>query len=296
MPHLLWMADVLRDAGLAVREIPGWQTRGHGAMNAQIAGVLCHHTAGAAIGLYPSERVVVNGRPGLPGPLANLGLDRSGTWIVVAAGQAWHAGTGSAPWCPAGQGNSRLIGVEAESVGTRDDWTTQQRIAYPRGVAALLRYLRLGPERAIGHKEWAPGRKVDPAFWDMGQFRATVAHHLMASSAPVAAPTTAKRDIVLDNMQFIGAGVIRLLCPVGRASALTAKAYLSGACVGPNKASVRGWFQSDTGGIAEFAWDLGHRDGHSDRRYVELPDGTTQINIHYDFPDGGVLLLEALPK
>lgn len=194
MGRLLWLADVLRDAGLAVREVAGWQSRGHGDFHpGGVLGVLAHHTAGPARGAYPSERVVVAGRPGLEGPLANLGLDRDGVWIVIAAGQAWHAGTGGAPWCPANQGNSRLIGIEAESVGTRDDWTNAQRESYPRGVAALLDHLRLGPERAIGHREWAPGRKIDPAFWDMGAFRAAVARWqrvpaVATVSAPAAAP------------------------------------------------------------------------------------------------------------
>lgn len=171
------LAAILRDAGLAVREVPGWRDRGHGAMG-EVLGVLCHHTAGAPLGLYPSERIVVDGRPGLAGPLAQLGLARDGTWIVIAAGQAWHAGTGSMPWVPAGRGNTHLIGVEAESVGTRDDWTPEQRASYPRGVAALLRHLDLPPSRAIGHKEWAPSRKIDPAFWDMNTFRADVARWL----------------------------------------------------------------------------------------------------------------------
>lgn len=181
--YLAWLADVLRAAGLPVREIPGWQTRGHGSFAGSPLGVLCHHTAGPASGNYPSEQVVVNGRTGLPGPLANLGLARDGTWIVVAAGVAWHAGTGALPWCPPNQGNTHLIGVEAESVGTRDDWTPQQRTNYPRGVAALLAYLRLGPDRAVGHKEWAPGRKIDPAFWDMNAFRADVARWMHTTTA-----------------------------------------------------------------------------------------------------------------
>lgn len=191
--YLTWLADVLRSAGLGVREIPGWQTRGHGGFADRgvggVLGVLCHHTAGPAAGLYPSEKVVVEGRPGLAGPLCNLGLDRAGTWIVVAAGQAWHAGSGSLPWCPAGQGNSRLIGVEAESTGTtapNGDWTPAQRQSYPRGVAALLAHLQLSPSRAAGHKEWAPGRKIDPAFLDMDQFRADVAHWMTAPARPTA--------------------------------------------------------------------------------------------------------------
>lgn len=152
-------------------------------MNDQVLGCLIHHTAGPAAGLYPSETVVVNGRPGLPGPLANLGLARDGTWIVVAAGSAWHAGTGSISWCPANQGNSRLIGIEAESTGVtkpNGDWTPQQRESYPRGVAALLDHLALPASRAIGHKEWAPTRKIDPAFWDMARFRTDVARSMTA--------------------------------------------------------------------------------------------------------------------
>jgi hypothetical protein len=180
MPYLIELADILRKAGLPVREVPGWQTRGHGAMGA-VLGVLAHHTAGGASGDFPSEKVVVNGRTGLAGPLCNLGVTRAGTWVVVAAGQAWHAGTGSISWCPANSGNSRLIGVEAESVGTRDDWTPAQRANYPRGVAALLRHYGLPASRVIGHKEWAPNRKIDPAFWDMNAFRSDTARWMTAT-------------------------------------------------------------------------------------------------------------------
>lgn len=158
-----------------------------------VVGVLAHHTAGPAKGLFPSENVVVHGRPGLSGPLCNLGLDRAGTWIVVAAGQGYHAGSGSASFCPAGQGNSRLIGVEAESVGTRDDWTREQRESYPRGCAALLRHLDLPAARVIGHKEWAPGRKIDPSFWDMAAFRADVARWLGTAPPP---PVEAGRPVL----------------------------------------------------------------------------------------------------
>lgn len=202
MPMMTFMADVLRDAGLPVREVPGWQTRGHGAMGS-VLGVLAHHTAGPATGDFPSERVVVNGRTGLAGPLCNLGLTRSGTWVVVAAGQAWHAGTGSVSWCPANSGNSRLIGVEAESVGTRDDWTAAQRSNYPRGVAALLRHLRLPASRVIGHKEWAPTRKIDPAFWDMNNFRADTARWMTEEDPLMSALSDAEQRELLDHARAL---------------------------------------------------------------------------------------------
>ncbi|SDN33835.1 peptidoglycan recognition protein family protein [Allokutzneria albata] len=171
---LTWMPGVLREAGLNVVEIGGWQNRGHGNFSG-VRGVLLHHTAGPASGNFPSQNVVVNGRPGLAGPLCNLGLGRDGTWFIVAAGLAYHAGAGYVSWCGRDNGNNHLIGVEAESTG-RGDWTSAQHESYPRGVAALLSHVGLGPERALAHKEWAPGRKIDPAGWpgDMGGFRGSV--------------------------------------------------------------------------------------------------------------------------
>ncbi|MCP3805365.1 N-acetylmuramoyl-L-alanine amidase [Allokutzneria sp. A3M-2-11 16] len=174
---LTWMPDVLRAAGLHVIEVDGWQTRGRGAMG-EIRGVLLHHTAGPRAGIFPSHNVLVNGRPGLAGPLCNLGLGRDGTWYVIAAGLAHHAGAGYVPWCGRDNGNHHLIGVEAESTG-QGDWSGAQLESYPEGVAALLRHLRLGPDRALGHKEWATprGRKIDPAGWpgDLTGFRDDVA-------------------------------------------------------------------------------------------------------------------------
>lgn len=184
---LTWLAAVLRAAGLAVIEVPGWASRGHGPMGPPL-GVLMHHTAGPATGSFPSLGVVRDGRPGLLGPLANLGLSRDGAWLTIAAGRAYHAGAGVLPWCPRDRGNDFLIGVEAESTG-RGDWTPAQLVSYPRGVAALLRYLELPAARAAGHKEWAPARKIDPAGWpgDMAGFRATVAAHL-AEGVPDVTP------------------------------------------------------------------------------------------------------------
>ncbi|MGO1050751.1 peptidoglycan recognition protein family protein [Crossiella sp. CA198] len=175
---------MLRAAGLRVHEEPGWRTRGHGHIRA-VRGVLVHHTGTDAGGVYPSLRVVRDGRTGLAGPLAQLGLGRDGTWYVIAAGLAYHAGKGVAPDIPTDAGNNYLIGVEAESTG-RGDWTAAQRESYPRGVAAILRHARLGADRCIAHKEYARpvGRKVDPHGWpgDMNGFRATVAAWLRGTN------------------------------------------------------------------------------------------------------------------
>jgi len=183
MAYLTWLADALRAGGCNVIEQAGWKSRGHGSMG-DVRGVLCHHTGGGGSNDWS---VVQNGRAGLAGPLAHLTLERNGTFRVIAAGQCWHAGTGGPLMgAPRNAGNTYLIGIEGVSNGTT--WTAEQRAAYPKGVAAILRHLRLGADRCAGHKEWAPGRKPDPGNWDMSQFRRTVAEHLGGVAPSPGAP------------------------------------------------------------------------------------------------------------
>jgi peptidoglycan hydrolase-like protein with peptidoglycan-binding domain len=177
---LTWLAQVLKDAGLRVSEQPGWQTRGRGPMGT-VRGVICHHTAGPRSGIMPSLSVITNGRPGLGGPLAQLGLGRDGTWFVIAAGRANHAGVGAHQGITAG--NSSFIGIEAENQGIpADPWPAVQLDSYKRGAAAILKKLGADVSMCIGHKEWAPTRKIDPTF-NMGAFRTDVAA-IMAGGGP----------------------------------------------------------------------------------------------------------------
>lgn len=167
MPYHTNLARILRDAGLKVIEQPGWQSRGHGPMGT-VQGVMWHHTAtsASAAGNFPSLNIVTNGRSDLPGPLCNLGLGRDGTWYVIAAGLAYHAGSGSYPGIT--HGNTNTIGIEAEHPGTPGHpWPAEQLDSYRRGTAALLKAFGLGSDRLMGHKEYAPGRKIDPYGLDM---------------------------------------------------------------------------------------------------------------------------------
>lgn len=191
---LQWLADVLREGGLSVVEVDGWKTRGHGDF-IEVRGIVGHGTAGAPTGNYPSLATVRDGRPDLAGPLANLGLGRDGTVFVIAAGVAWHAGDGVWPWLPTDDGNWYSIGIEAETVGTSDDWTPAQLHIYPLMCAVLLHALGLSAARFVGHKEYSSVGKPDPAFWpgDMAGFRTQIAQDLadMQGEPPVADALTA---------------------------------------------------------------------------------------------------------
>jgi peptidoglycan hydrolase-like protein with peptidoglycan-binding domain len=184
---LTWLPSVLEATGLKVAEVSGWETRGRGEMG-MVKGVLCHHTAGARAGNMPSLQVLIDGRPDLPGPLAQLGLGRDGTFYVVAAGRCNHAGAGC--WMDQNNGNYSFIGIEAENTGRADDpWPKVQLDAYQRGAAAILRKLQQPAEYCAGHKEFAlpQGRKSDPNF-DMVDFRQAVADLLAGAPTPQLIP------------------------------------------------------------------------------------------------------------
>ncbi|WP_309139074.1 N-acetylmuramoyl-L-alanine amidase [Nocardia cyriacigeorgica] len=178
----VWLADVLRAAGLRVIEHDGWRDRGHGDFR-DIRGVLCHHTAGGGANDW---RIVQNGRPGLDGPLAQLVLERDGTYRLIAVGVCWHAGRGSWPGWPTDNANYHVIGIEAVSRGDGTDWTPAQLDAYRRGCAAILRRIGRGADSCVAHREYSSEGKIDPAGIDMDDFRRDVQELI---DRPVTGPT-----------------------------------------------------------------------------------------------------------
>ena len=183
MHSLTWLPDVLKIAGLKVSVVPGFENRGSGDVG-RIFGVICHHTVGPKTGNMPSLNTLINGRPGIPGPLAQLGLGRDGTYFVIAAGRANHAGKGL--FRGVRNGNSNFIGIEAENTGLKTDlpYPEVQMDAYHRGVAAILKHIGQGKEFCAAHREYAKpeGRKIDTLF-DMNAFRSTVGE-IMSGTAP----------------------------------------------------------------------------------------------------------------
>ena len=184
MPYLTDLAQAVRKSGLRVVEVGAWAGRGHGPMSS-VKGVVCHWTAtGPAVRPgddYPSMGIVRDGRSGLPGPLANLGLGRDGTVYVIAAGMAYHAGEGYLAGVGA-NGNANMVGIECEGSGT---WPAAQLAAYPRLCAALSAHYRFPAARVIGHFEWT-NRKIDINTWPggMAKFRAQVGNPTTTQSPP----------------------------------------------------------------------------------------------------------------
>ncbi len=169
------MADAFRKGGLTVREVEGWKTYGRPYSFAP-RGVVFHHTASnKARGAAPALPTVIHGRPDLPGPLCHALVGRDGTVYTIAAGRANHAGLGG-PWStiPKDSANSYMAGVEVENDGLGEPWPDQQLDVCAKIFAILLLQFRRTETWLIGHKEWAPDRKIDPAHVDMNAFRRRV--------------------------------------------------------------------------------------------------------------------------
>lgn len=179
MAFQTWIADVLRAAGLQVEEEPGWRTRSaeedEDASTYSPIGLVAHETRPetATSSVSGEIRVLIEGRPGLSGPIAQTFISRAGVWHVVAAGLCHHVKQG---WGGAfsGYGNTRLLGVEAQHAES-ESWADKpaQYDAYVRGVAAICKHKGWSAEKVVGHKEHQPGDKPDPEF-NMDRFRADV--------------------------------------------------------------------------------------------------------------------------
>lgn len=182
--RLLWLPDALRVAGLTVHEIPGWQDRGHTDDEMFLKygfdpqAVVFHHD-GSGFGDSPGALAwLISGFTSSSDTNfdAQCWVNRYGVWHVVAAGYAQHAGAGQG-WgaIPAGMGNTRSFGVETDHTDA-EPWPPAQLASVRIGMAAISADRGWDPARCVvGHKEYAPGRKTDPAGVDMDTFRAEVA-------------------------------------------------------------------------------------------------------------------------
>lgn len=143
------------------------------------SGILLHHTAGVN-----SENYIAYTNPYAPVRACHFLVKENGKVVVMSGSGAYHAGRGG-PWrfprkgkdvvVPQDQGNSRLWGIEIESLGRSarvgvdgfpEGMNTSQVVSTAFLCAALLNAGRPGwrswpVSRVIRHRDWAPTRKVD---------------------------------------------------------------------------------------------------------------------------------------
>ncbi|QDK02641.1 endolysin [Gordonia phage Phendrix] len=216
MADPIWLADVLRAAGLRCEIYPGAFNNGHGDFG-NIWGVVAHHTGSNNAGAGG-----IANHPEL-GLASQLHLSRSGVYTLCGVGIAWHAGSGSWPGLPTNGANQYTIGIEAANDGT-SGWPAAQYDAYVRGVAAILRRLGHNESRVIGHKEWGKVQgKWDPGGIDMNRFRTDVKRHLSGAAAPAPKPVNLIDQYAADKKNaWIGKRVnpaklsVEKVCPDGK--------------------------------------------------------------------------------
>ncbi len=158
-------------AGVKIREMDGWRSRGRTFERVPV-GLIDHHDAsGPQHGEWGFLNAIVNGRTSptvVPGPLSQFQVARCLSVpqvAVCAAGRANHSGTGG-PYGPVPKdaGSSWLYGVEKAHGGVSSEpMTPDFHYATDALFAAILAECR-DPRLLIGHKEWAPTRKVDPLY------------------------------------------------------------------------------------------------------------------------------------
>ena len=183
MDRAPWLADVLRAAGCPVVECRGWRTRGRDF--ADLRAVVWHHDASPR-GDSPGVPAYMLRQMAAGKPAAQLWVDRKGTWHILAAGVAGHAGK-VRPGMP---GNSHSLGVETDHT-TGEAWPAAQVSSLRRGTAAILRHLGQGATGLHMHKTICspPGRKTDPDGLDLTLERVKVAELLRVKSHASVPPT-----------------------------------------------------------------------------------------------------------
>lgn len=157
--------DVLRAAGVPVKVLDGYNTRG--ADLPDVFGVVehCTVTPGGRNPLAVAH-LLRDGHSKLRGPLSQLGHDDTGTWWCIASGKCNHNGYGL--W-----GNNS-VGVEKMHPNT-GAWPYHGLDSWVRGSAALAAHYRVPVLNVRGHRETDAKRKSDPANLDLNAFRRAVA-------------------------------------------------------------------------------------------------------------------------
>jgi hypothetical protein len=160
-------------------------------------GIVVHHTASSTSTANDCNYMWLNSTIA---PIGNIYLARDGEVIIGAAGASNTAGKGgprttSKGTIPLDSANSRTINIEAGNNGVGEPWPLIQQDTYVALVKALCDGYDFNPSLDVmGHCEWAPGRKIDPAgqsrwakgsaTWSMERFRSDVAGATIPEPTP----------------------------------------------------------------------------------------------------------------
>ena len=187
--RLLALPEAMRDHGVDVVEVAGWQTRGIAFPQAPIGGI-DHWTVGAATGELPSAAILTYGRSDLPGPLCNVARGRRTNGRIraymIASGKANHAGRGR--WQTTSgrvaSSNYDLFGLEVEYRPWSEPIHDEDLEVDARIHAAAAQVCGYQSADVAGHHEYATprGRKVDRQTVESGHLRSLVNVALTAAS------------------------------------------------------------------------------------------------------------------
>ena len=133
--------------------------------------IIVHHTAGR----YPGDFRTLLGETGSKVSV-HYYIRRTGEIyrMVSEADNAWHCGVSAWDYDRDGiiesqEGekwiNHRSIGIELESMGKT--YTNKQYLSLVLLVANIINRCHIHPENVLGHKDVSPGRKIDPANFDL---------------------------------------------------------------------------------------------------------------------------------
>jgi hypothetical protein len=172
--YLLELADVARGAGLAVVEVDDWQyrARGSGGYDGDRPwAFVWHHTASQTSAENDVNYIVAGNDDS---PIANLYLARDGV-VWVCAGGATNTNGKGGPYAvsrgtvPVDSLNTHAVSCEIANSGVGESYPQVQIDAAFTLSLAVCDWLWLEPTDALGHFDWTPGRKIDPATADAVQ-------------------------------------------------------------------------------------------------------------------------------
>lgn len=188
------IVEALLDYGLVVVEDPGWTGRGTGYPFEPFGQAWHHDALSEGVSDARALEIMRSGRTDLRGPLCNGWIDSDSRIVLVAYGNANHAGRNEADvierlrqgLAPLGDarddpdgdsvvGNPHLWGWECRNAGDGVDvW--EQLDAMERAGAALCDANGWPAAANAAHRELT-ARKIDPRGFDMFAFRADIAAH-----------------------------------------------------------------------------------------------------------------------